>query len=129
MGTVTVCCVDHHVSPGTLPPGPRYMDHTAAATGELVCEIALANDWAVPPLAARALYVAILTDTGGFDPGQNLAEVSPPRDCPELVGVERVERDVDAPYTMAGELAGIASEHRAIGRDGQLVQRAAHEMP
>lgn len=63
---VTVCCVDHHVSPGTLPPGPRYMDHTAAATGELVCEIALANDWAVPPLAARALYVAILTDTGGF---------------------------------------------------------------
>lgn len=63
---VTVGCIDHHVSPGTLPPGPRYVDPTAAATGELVCEIALANTWPLPSLAARALYVAILTDTGGF---------------------------------------------------------------
>jgi len=63
---VPVACIDHHVSPGTLPPGPRYVDPTAAATGELVCEIGLANRWKITPAAARALYVAVLTDTGGF---------------------------------------------------------------
>jgi bifunctional oligoribonuclease and PAP phosphatase NrnA len=63
---VPVACIDHHVSPGTLPPGPRYLDPSAAATGELVSEIALANRWPLTPEVARALYVAILTDTGGF---------------------------------------------------------------
>lgn len=61
-----VACIDHHVSPGTLPPGPRYVDPAAAATGELICEIALANRWPLTPPAARALYVALVTDTGGF---------------------------------------------------------------
>ena len=63
---VPVACIDHHVSPGTLPPGPRYVDPSASATGELVSEIALANRWPLTPDVARALYVAILTDTGGF---------------------------------------------------------------
>lgn len=64
--TIPVACIDHHTSPGSLPPGPRYVDPTAAATGELVYEIARANAWPVTTAAARALYVAILTDTGGF---------------------------------------------------------------
>lgn len=64
--TVAVACVDHHISKGDLPAGPRYVDADAAATGELVREIARANDWALPVEAARALYVAIVTDTGGF---------------------------------------------------------------
>ena len=63
---VPVACIDHHVSPGTLPDGPRYVDPAAAATGELVCEIALANRWPLTPQVARALYVALITDTGGF---------------------------------------------------------------
>ncbi len=63
---VPVACIDHHVSPGTLPPGPRYVDPTASATGELVVEVAEALGWPIPPAAARALYVAVLTDTGGF---------------------------------------------------------------
>ncbi|MGQ0701838.1 MAG: DHH family phosphoesterase [Gemmatimonadales bacterium] len=63
---VPVACIDHHVSPGTLPDGPRYLDPSAAATGELICEIALANQWPMTPAVARALYVALLTDTGGF---------------------------------------------------------------
>src|SRR5688572_12646825 len=32
---VPVGCVDHHVSVGVMPPGPRYLDPDAAATGEL----------------------------------------------------------------------------------------------
>src|SRR3954462_10096244 len=63
---VPVACVDHHVSAGILPPGPRYVDPDAAATGELIFELAKANDWPITKPVARALYVAILTDTGGF---------------------------------------------------------------
>jgi phosphoesterase RecJ-like protein len=63
---VPVACIDHHVSPGSLPAGPRYVDPTAAATGELVFELALANQWPITQAAARGLYVALLTDTGGF---------------------------------------------------------------
>ena len=63
---VPVACIDHHVSSGILPPGPRYIDSDAAATGELVFEVAMANGWPLKEPAARGLYVAILTDTGGF---------------------------------------------------------------
>ncbi|MFI5234253.1 MAG: bifunctional oligoribonuclease/PAP phosphatase NrnA [Gemmatimonadales bacterium] len=63
---VPVACIDHHVSGGTLPAGPRYVDPEAAATGELIFEIASANHWPMDQAAARALYVAIFTDTGGF---------------------------------------------------------------
>lgn len=63
---VPVACVDHHVSAGVLPDGPRYVDPDASATGELVFEIARANNLEISQTAARALYVAILTDTGAF---------------------------------------------------------------
>jgi phosphoesterase RecJ-like protein len=63
---VPVACIDHHVSGGDLPPGPRYVDHGAAATAELVWEIAVGNGWTLTEEAATALYVGILTDTGGF---------------------------------------------------------------
>src|SRR6476661_6539715 len=57
---VPVACADHHVSAGVLPPGPRYVDPDAAATGELIFEIAKGNNWPVTLPVARALYVAIL---------------------------------------------------------------------
>ena len=63
---VPVACVDHHVSQGHLPDGPRFVDPEASATGELIFQLAHANGWPLSPEAARALYVAILTDTGGF---------------------------------------------------------------
>ncbi len=37
---VPVVCIDHHASPGTLPAGPRFVDVTAAATGELIFMLA-----------------------------------------------------------------------------------------
>ena len=63
---VPVVCVDHHASPGTLPPGPRFVDVAAAATGELIFMLAQQLDWPITPPIAHALYVALVTDTGGF---------------------------------------------------------------
>jgi bifunctional oligoribonuclease and PAP phosphatase NrnA len=63
---VPVVCIDHHLSDGSLPQGPRMVDSTACATGELVYDLLRSAGWPLTPMAARALYVAIMTDTGGF---------------------------------------------------------------
>src|SRR5207245_5721110 len=62
----TVACIDHHVSHGSLPGGPRLVAPEAAATAELVFDFASAVGWPLSPEAARALYVGLLTDTGAF---------------------------------------------------------------
>ena len=63
---VVTACVDHHLSPGTLPRGPRLLDPAASATAELVYDLAAVAGWRLTTDAARALYVGLLTDTGGF---------------------------------------------------------------
>ena len=63
---VVTACVDHHLSPGTLPAGPRLVDPSASATAELVFDLAEVAGWPLTAEAARALYVGLLTDTGGF---------------------------------------------------------------
>jgi phosphoesterase RecJ-like protein len=63
---VPVACIDHHVSPGSLPAGPKLIDPEATATAELVYDLATSLGWTITPECARALYVGILTDTGGF---------------------------------------------------------------
>jgi phosphoesterase RecJ-like protein len=63
---VPVACIDHHQSNGSLPAGPRLVDPAAAATGELVYDLARTAGWTLSAGAARALYVALLSDTGGF---------------------------------------------------------------
>jgi len=49
-----VACIDHHVSGGTLPRGPRLVAPEAAATAELVFDFASALQWPLCPEAARA---------------------------------------------------------------------------
>jgi bifunctional oligoribonuclease and PAP phosphatase NrnA len=63
---VPVICIDHHVSQGSLPAGPRLVAPEATATAELVFDLAGALEWELPVESARALYVGLLTDTGGF---------------------------------------------------------------
>jgi len=62
----SVVCIDHHVSQGSLPDGPRLVAPEAAATAELVFDFASAVGWPLSRDAARALYVGLLTDTGAF---------------------------------------------------------------
>jgi phosphoesterase RecJ-like protein len=58
--------IDHHL-PGEDPPGSLiFSDTTACATGELVFDFAVTMGWPIGREAARALYTALLTDTGGF---------------------------------------------------------------
>lgn len=58
--------IDHHV-PSDAPAGDIVMADTAAcATGELVFDLAYVLELEITPEIARALYTAILTDTGGF---------------------------------------------------------------
>jgi phosphoesterase RecJ-like protein len=58
--------IDHHI-PSDEPPGSEILSDTAAcATGELIYDVASVLDLELTPKIATALYVAILTDTGGF---------------------------------------------------------------
>jgi len=58
--------IDHHI-PMAEPAGDVLLTDTAAcATGELVFDLACVLDLEITPAIARALYTAILTDTGGF---------------------------------------------------------------
>jgi phosphoesterase RecJ-like protein len=58
--------IDHHIA-SDEPAGDTILtDITACATGELVYDLACVLDLEITHDVARALYVAILTDTGGF---------------------------------------------------------------
>jgi bifunctional oligoribonuclease and PAP phosphatase NrnA len=59
-------CIDHHVSPVKLPAGPYLIAPEATATAELVFDLASVAGWSLTPESAQALYVGLLTDTGGF---------------------------------------------------------------
>ena len=58
--------IDHHI-PSAEPPGETILaDTTACATGELIYDFASTLDLEITPEIARAIYIAMLTDTGGF---------------------------------------------------------------
>ena len=58
--------IDHHI-PSDEPPGSDILaDTTACATGELIYDLAVTLGVEITPQIAIGLYVAILTDTGGF---------------------------------------------------------------
>src|SRR3989449_1479996 len=59
-------CIDHHVGPVKLPPGPCLIAPEATATAELVFDRASVAGWPLTPEGAQALYGGLLTDTGGF---------------------------------------------------------------
>jgi bifunctional oligoribonuclease and PAP phosphatase NrnA len=64
--TVPRFCIDHHI-PSDEPPAPIIVaDTRASATGELVYDVAQVLHLPIDIETATALYIAILTDTGGF---------------------------------------------------------------
>lgn len=65
----------------------------------------------------------------GVDALHDLVEMAPAGDGVELVGVERVQRDIDALDAAIGELGGKTRQLRTIGGQRQFFQRAALQMP
>lgn len=64
--TIPKLVIDHHL-PSDEPPSKLVLaDTTACATGELIYDLATCLKLEITPDIARALYVALLTDTGGF---------------------------------------------------------------
>ena len=59
-------CIDHHVGAVKIPAGPRLIAPDATATAELIFDLATVAVWPLTPAVAQALYVGLLTDTGGF---------------------------------------------------------------
>lgn len=58
--------IDHHI-PSDEPPSQNMLaDTTACATGELIYDLAVTLGMEITPEIASGLYVAVLTDTGGF---------------------------------------------------------------
>lgn len=64
--TIPKLVIDHHL-PSDDPPSKLMLADTAAcATGELIYDFATCVGLEITPDIARALYIALLTDTGGF---------------------------------------------------------------
>jgi phosphoesterase RecJ-like protein len=64
--TIPKLVIDHHL-PSDEPPSKLMLaDTTACATGELIYDFATCVGLKITPDIARALYIALLTDTGGF---------------------------------------------------------------
>jgi bifunctional oligoribonuclease and PAP phosphatase NrnA len=64
--TIPKLVIDHHLPSDEPPSTMMVTDTTACATGELIFDFAAVMDLKITPDIARALYIALLTDTGGF---------------------------------------------------------------
>ncbi|MCB9506604.1 MAG: bifunctional oligoribonuclease/PAP phosphatase NrnA [Myxococcales bacterium] len=69
-----VVCLDHHVTHDPDVADIFVHDTAAAATGELVYQLAVAAGVALDKELATALYCAVLTDTGSFRYGSTRPE-------------------------------------------------------
>ena len=64
--TIPKLVIDHHLPSDEPPSTMMVTDTTACATGELIFDFATVMGLKITPDIARALYIALLTDTGGF---------------------------------------------------------------
>ena len=58
--------IDHHMPSDEPPSNVMLSDTSACATGELIYDLAVTLGAEITPGIAVSLYVALLTDTGGF---------------------------------------------------------------
>ena len=59
-------CIDHHKSTGILPVTENVVDPTASSVGEMLVDLIITAEEGIPGQVATPLYVAVMTDTGGF---------------------------------------------------------------
>ena len=96
-----------------------------AGPGDEVVELVLVD-------AAQRHGVDLDREPGSLrrrEPFEDRLEPAAAGDLGELRRVERVDRDVDPAHAAIAQFAGVAGELAAIGRQGQLVERAGADMP
>lgn len=126
----TVAVVDHHPPPAREISDAVARDPSACATGELVFDMLGLRDGRLPEPVARALYVAIVTDTGSFRFGNTTARAHAiaGRLIRAGVSVEAMFRRLFARYTAEGlallERALAALEVDADGRLAWITLRS-----
>lgn len=64
-GRLKVVTIDHHESSAGMGEAV-WIEPWASSVGEMIVRLAQSNEWEIPPDAAQALWVAIVTDTGRF---------------------------------------------------------------
>jgi len=102
--------IDHHV-PTDEPAGEIVLADTAAcATGELLYDFAVTLKLEIDLAVAEALYVAILTDTGGF----RYSNTSPRA---HAVAAELISRGVDPEFTYRRIYASMSPGRLQLLRD------------
>lgn len=119
----TVAVVDHHPAPSREISDAVARDPSACATGELVFDMLSLRDGAIPVEVARALYVAIVTDTGSFRFGNTTARAHQivGRLIRSGVSVEAMFRHIFARYTPEGlDLLGRALSTLEVGAGGRM---------
>lgn len=60
-----VLCIDHHIT-NTRFGTYNWIDGKASSTGEMIWHLSRAAKWELDAIAAEALWVAVVTDTGRF---------------------------------------------------------------
>ena len=96
--------VDHHILSTQPIKGTTLRDPSACATGELVYDMIQAAGDDLTPAARKGIYVAILTDTGGF----RFSNATPKA---HRIAAEMIEAGVD-PEDMYGRVYGSAPMRR-----------------
>ena len=82
-------CIDHHIS-NTHYAKNLYLDETAAATAESICELLAVMKVNINDITAKALYTGIITDTGSFKYSNVTAKT-------HLIAASLYEFNLDAP--------------------------------
>ena len=67
--------IDHHIDNHTFNEGPEVIDEKSSSTAELIYRFAKENNFEIPPLAAKGLYLGLYTDTGRFQYAYDYAKV------------------------------------------------------
>ena len=67
--------IDHHINLFTFHEGPEVIDTNCTSTCELVYLFAVENKLAIPKLAAEAIYLGMMTDSGRFQYTNNYVQM------------------------------------------------------
>jgi len=114
--------IDHHPT-NTEFANLNYVVPTASSVGEIIADLAVAAGYAIPPEAAEALWVALITDTGRFSFSNTTRSAMQAAAALLETGIrtDRLNHLIYETATAAQiRLQGRAIEHLELHRDGRI---------